>query len=779
MPKEPKKTTKTAGTKLPPAPAKAAVKTKAKTASAPAAKLTSSSGSGGVRIYTLSKELNLSTKEIMSMLTDLGVSVKQPSSAIDAQTAQVVRDLVSDRKKAAEAKTETKTAEKITDVKPADVKEKEKAQKAAVAIVSEKPHEQIEKPAESAAVAVKAQIETAEAEKEKTAEEEVSHPAQIEAEPEKKKEEKTLEVSLPLTVREFAQMVGTPPNTMIKDFLALGMLLSINQTVDQDAAERWAKQHGIQLAAKTKDELVFADDEADKEEDLKPRPPYVTVMGHVDHGKTKLLDAIRKSNVADKEAGGITQHIGAYKVRHHDRNIVFLDTPGHEAFTAMRARGAKITDIVVLVVAADDGVMPQTIEAIHHAKAAGVPIIVAINKIDKPDVNVDRVKRQLSDQGLLPEEWGGDTVCVPVSAKFVKGIDELLEMLLLQADLLELKCNPTARARGTVVEAKLDKGKGPVATVLVQRGTLKVGDVIVVGQTWGKVRAMLDDHFMRVEQSSPGDPVEILGLSAVPQAGDVLQSVADEKAAKKLIDKIKQQTSIQKSMLRVSMKDLYNQIKEGKIKEFNLILKVDVQGSLEAVEQALLSLPQDKVRLHIIHGAASSITETDIMLASASNAVCIGFHAKPTPKALKFAELENVEIKTYDVIYELVEDMKRAMEGLLDPQLQETIIGTARVLQTFRIPKVGVIAGCMIQEGMARRGCEVRVKRENDVLHKGKLDTLRRFKDDVKEVAAGYECGISVSSFHDYKADDVLELFEIKEVKSELVSSIKDGGRNL
>ncbi len=772
MTKETKKTTKK--TPVKPAGAPDAATQKTDTPSKKTQKAAS-----GVRIYDLAKELGLTSKETLSMLAELGFPGKVPSNAIDEQTAQVIRDLVHGGKKE-EQKPLIKPS---ADEKAAPPGIEASAKPAPSEIKSEAPKHE-EKPSASVSVP-----QTEEAPAAPPQEVKLEKPEEAPPVIDKKAhetppaptpvEEKLVEISLPLTLRDFSDAVKISPNTVIKDFLSLGMMLSINQTVDEEAANRWAKLHNILLVVKTKGESVLDDDEIGRDEDLRPRPPFVTVMGHVDHGKTKLLDAIRKSNVADREAGGITQHIGAYKVWKNDRTIVFLDTPGHEAFTAMRARGAKITDIVVLVVAADDGVMPQTIEAIHHAKAAKVPIIVAINKVDKPDINVDRIKRQIADQGLVPEEWGGETVCVPVSAKYIKGIEELLEMICLQADMLELKSNPVMRARGAVVEAKLDKGKGPVATVLIHRGTMRVGDVVVVGQTWGRVRAMLDDHFERVEQALPGDPVEVLGLSSVPQAGDVLYAVDDDKTAKKIIDKIKQQTQLQKSLLRVSLKDLYNQIKEGKIKELNLVLKVDVQGSLEAIEQALSSLPQEKVRLHVIHGAVGDITETDIMLATASNAICIGFHTKATVKAVKQAELENVEIKTYEIIYNLIEEMKAAMEGLLEPQYEESIIGTAKVLDTFRIPKIGTIAGCIIQDGLAKRGSSVRVKRENEMLYKGKIETLKRFKEDVREVQSGYECGIYVSSFNDYKAGDILEIFETKEVKSELVSTVKDGRGNL
>jgi len=493
-------------------------------------------------------------------------------------------------------------------------------------------------------------------------------------------------------------------------------------------------------------------------------------MGHVDHGKTSLLDAIRKTNVTATEAGGITQHIGAYTVEHGDRRITFIDTPGHEAFTSMRARGAQVTDVAILVVAADDGVMPQTIEAINHARAAEVPIIVAINKIDKPEAQPERVKRQLADQGLLPEDWGGKTVMVPVSARTKQGLDTLLEMVLLVADMEDLKANPERFARGTIIESKLDKGRGPVATLLVQSGTLRVGDVFTCGTTWGKVRAMVDDKGKRLKKAGPSQPVEVLGFVDVPSAGDTFVVVGDERKVKEIAAKRqeKKRREEQDAARRLTLDDVYRQIKEGQMKELNLIVKADVQGSVEALEKALSGIQHGEVKVKVIHGGVGAVSESDVMLASASGAIIIGFNVRPDPNARKVAEREKVDIRTYRIIYEAVDDIKAAIVGLLAPEYKEVVIGRAEVRQLFRVPKVGVVAGCFVSDGKITRTAGIRLIREGRVTWEGKIDSLKRFKDDVREVAEGYECGIGLENFNDIKEGDILEAFVNEEVKREV-----------
>ncbi|HQO43642.1 MAG TPA: translation initiation factor IF-2, partial [Bacillota bacterium] len=511
---------------------------------------------------------------------------------------------------------------------------------------------------------------------------------------------------------------------------------------------------------------VLLKTEEDRPEDLRPRPPVVTIMGHVDHGKTSLLDAIRQTNVIATEAGGITQHIGAYTVTIGDRKIAFLDTPGHEAFTAMRARGAKVTDIAVLVVAADDGVMPQTVEAINHAKAADVALIIAINKIDKPGANPDRVKQELTEYGLVSEEWGGDTIMVPVSAKKREGISELLEMILLVAEMQELKANPNKKGKGTVIEAELDKGKGPVATVLIQDGSLSLGDYFIVGSTHGKVRGMIDDKGKRIKKAGPSTPVEIQGLDEVPDAGDIFIVVDDEKTAKTISEKRKEKQRLSQiqSKQTVSLEELFNQIQEGKVKELNIILKADVQGSVEAVRQSLARLSNEEVKVNTIHGGVGAITESDVMLASASNAIIIGFNVRPQPMAIALAEKEKVDIRLYRVIYNAIEDVEAAMKGMLEPEYKEVLLGHAEVRATFKASAVGTIAGCYVTDGKINRNNDIRVIRDGIVIHEGKLASLKRFKDDAKEVNAGYECGLNIEKFNDIKEGDIIESYTTEAV---------------
>ncbi|MGI6284908.1 translation initiation factor IF-2 [Neomoorella humiferrea] len=573
-----------------------------------------------------------------------------------------------------------------------------------------------------------------------------------------------------ITVQELAKRLGKTAAEVIKFLMGQGIMATINQELDIDTAAIVAQEMGAIVEVKEEKPITLLEDQPDDPETLRERPPVVTVMGHVDHGKTSLLDAIRRTNVTATEAGGITQHIGAYQVKIKDRKITFLDTPGHEAFTAMRARGAQVTDIAILVVAADDGVMPQTVEAINHAKAAGVPIVVAINKIDRPDANPERVKQQLSEYGLIPEEWGGDTIMVPVSAVKKEGINELLEMTLLTADMMELKANPDRPARGVVIEAKLDKGRGPVATVLVQKGTLKVGDNLVAGAVYGRVRALFDDKGERVKSAEPSMPVEVLGLSDLPQAGDIFQVVEDEKLARQ-IAALRQEEHRQeefKAAAKTSLDDLFKQMEAGEVKELNLVVKGDVQGSVEALRAALEQLSTSEVKVSIIHGGVGAITESDVMLAAASKAIIIGFNVRPDANARRAAEEAGVEIRLYRVIYEVIDEVKAAMTGLLEPEKREVILGRAEVRATFKVPKVGTVAGCFVTEGKIQNRALARVIRDGVVVFEGRIESLKRFKDDVREVAQGYECGVGLEKFNDIKVGDIIEAYAIEEVKREL-----------
>jgi translation initiation factor IF-2 len=575
---------------------------------------------------------------------------------------------------------------------------------------------------------------------------------------------RVIRISEVITVGDFAREMGIKAGDVIKKLMNLGMMASINQVLDVDTATLVAADFDYQVenVAFNADSVLEVEHQVEEESMLVPRPPVVTIMGHVDHGKTSLLDAIRSTNVTAQEHGGITQHIGAYHVQVDGRSVTFLDTPGHEAFTAMRARGAKVTDIVVLVVAADDGVMPQTIEAINHARAAEVPIIVAVNKIDKPDADLERVKRGLSEHGLVSEDWGGDTVFAPVSAKTQEGIPHLLEMLLLQADILELEANPDKLSRGTIVEAKLDRGRGPVATVLVQEGTLRVGDAFVCGVFHGKVRAMINDLGQKVESAPPSSPVEILGLQGVPQAGDSFIAVADESKARQVAEHrhTKQRENELVKSSKVSLEELYDQIKTGDVKELRVVVKADVQGSVEALTDALTRMSTAEVKLRVLHGSVGGITESDILLAAASNAIVIGFNVRPESKGQALASQEVVDVRLYTVIYEAVADVRAAMEGMLEPTFREQTQGRVDIRQIFNIQGVGTIAGCYVTEGKIQRGNLVRILRDHVVVHEGKLASLKRFKDDVREVSAGYECGLSIEAFQDIKQGDVVEAYE-------------------
>ena len=580
-----------------------------------------------------------------------------------------------------------------------------------------------------------------------------------------KASKRVVRISEVITVGDLSREMGVKAGEVIKKLMGMGMMATINQVLDTDTATLIASEFDHQVenvAVDVESTLELEHQVEDQDTALAARPPVVTIMGHVDHGKTSLLDAIRSTNVTAQEHGGITQHIGAYHVQVDGRSVTFLDTPGHEAFTAMRARGAKVTDIVVLVVAADDGVMPQTVEAINHARAAEVPIIVAVNKIDRPDADLEKVKRGLSEYGLVAEDWGGDTVFAPVSAKTHEGVPHLLEMLLLQADILELKANPEKLARGTIVEAKLDRGRGPVATVLVQEGTLHVGDAFVCGVYHGKVRAMIDDRGRKVEGAPPSFPVEILGLQGVPQAGDSFVSVADEGKARQVAEYRhgKQREAELVKSSKVSLEELYDQIKAGDVKELRVVLKADVQGSVEALTDALSRMSNNEVKLKVIHGSVGGITESDILLATASNAIVIGFNVRPESKAAALASREGVDVRLYTIIYEAVADVRAAMEGLLEPTFREQTQARVEIRQTFNIAGAGTIAGCYVSEGKIARGNSVRLLRDQVVVFEGKLASLKRFKDDVREVSAGYECGLSLEGFQDIKQGDVIEAFE-------------------
>jgi translation initiation factor IF-2 len=574
-----------------------------------------------------------------------------------------------------------------------------------------------------------------------------------------------------VTVGDLAKKMGVKAGDVIKKLMALGVMTTINQSIDHETATIVAGELGYEVAVEFFEEKeLLREPESSISDEPLPRSPIVTVMGHVDHGKTTLLDAIRHTNVAEKEAGGITQHIGAYSVDVDGRKVVFIDTPGHEAFTAMRARGAQVTDIVVLVVAADDGVMPQTVEAINHAKAAGVPIVVAINKVDKPEANPDRIKRQLSETGLMPEEWGGETLFAEVSARRRIGIKELLELVLLQADVLELKANPYKRANGVVIEAELDRGRGPVATAIVKEGTLRIGDYLVAGLTFGRVRALIDDKGERVSEAGPSMPVEILGLSGVPSAGDQLYVVKDERTAKEIVQhrELKGREALAAKTRKLSLESLFDSLREGETKELPLIIKADTQGSVEALKDAIARLSTDRCRVKIIHAGVGAVNETDIVLGSASNAVIVGFNVRPDPKALEIAEEEEVSLELHTIIYDAVDRIKKAMEGLLEPVIKERIVGHAEVKATFHISNMGTIAGCFVVDGKIIRGYSIRIIRDGAAIFTGKISSLKRFKEDVKEVQSGYECGIGIENFNDIKVGDMFEVYTFDEIKQTL-----------
>ncbi|MGG7057650.1 translation initiation factor IF-2 [Clostridium tertium] len=674
-----------------------------------------------IRVYELAKELEISSKELIELLmNEFSVDVKNHMSVIEDEDAELIKELIGETD-AAKNKTivdeyEEILAEEVNN--QAKKKKKKKTDESAGAI------------GEGGSGVV--------------------------------------EIGETITVKELAEKLGKPSADVIKTLIFTGVMAGINQEIDFATAEKVCEKYECLVAKKEeKEELEVVEDEEIVEENLVKRPPIVTVMGHVDHGKTSLLDAIRKANVTAHEAGGITQHIGAYTVNLNGEKLTFLDTPGHEAFTAMRARGAQVTDVVILVVAADDGIMPQTKEAINHCKAADVPMIVAINKIDRPGANIDRVKQELTEYELVAEDWGGDTICVPVSAKTGENLEQLLEMVLLTAEMAELKADPKRKAKGTVIEAKLDKGRGAVATLLIQNGTLHVGDSILVGSTYGRIRAMFDDKGKSIKSAGPSIPVEILGLSEVPAAGDRFTVVKDEKTARNMAEARKQKIKDESfhSANRVSLEDLYSQIQEGTVKELGIIVKADVQGSVQAIKQSLEKLSTEDVKVRVIHGGVGAITETDVTLATASNALLIGFNVRPDSNATAVADKDGVEIKTYRIIYDAIEDVKSAMIGMLDPEYKEVINGKAEVRMVYKISNIGTIAGCYVIDGKILRNSEVRIIRDGIVIFESTLASLKRFKDDAKEVNSGYECGLSVDKFNDIKEGDIIESFSMQAVE--------------
>lgn len=710
-----------------------------------------------VRIYELAKKLGYVNKVFVEELAKEGIEVKSHMSTVDEETADLVMTLFS-QQTPAKATPEKKEAAPKAEKEPKKTQEKSPAKKKSEPASAKEPPAPQKPKVEEPAAPVK-EVPLA--------------PVAEEPERDDRRSRRQKKISLPdaLTVKELADKLSIKATEVIKELMKLGQMTTINQMIDNDTAEIVCTEFGfeVEVAKEKYEDVVLAEEieeEEDNPEDMVFRAPVITVMGHVDHGKTRLLDAIRNANVMDGEAGGITQHIGAYRVTTEKGTAVFLDTPGHEAFTAMRARGAQVTDLIILVVASNEGVMPQTREAVAHAKAAGVPIMVAMNKMDLPDANPDRVKQQLSELELIPDDWGGDTVYSPVSAKEGDGVDDLLDIAILQSEMLELKANPSRSARGIVIEAKLDKGRGPVATVLVQRGTLSVGDNFVAGSWNGKVRALLDDQGRKIKTAGPSTPVEILGISGVPQAGDEFSGVADERTAREIGSRRQQHERLvaMLPMARVSLDTFLEGVKKGIVKELNIILKADVQGSLEALKESLSKLGNDEVAVKILHASAGGITETDVMLAAASAAIIVGFNVRPTPGADETAKREKVDIRLYSVIYHAIEEVKAALEGILDPHIREIVRGHAEVRDTFHIPNVGLISGCYVTDGTIQRGSEVRLIRDSVVVYTGRLSSLRRFKEDVSEVQQSYECGIGIEKFQDVKEGDIIEPFVTEEV---------------
>ncbi len=695
-----------------------------------------------VRVYELAKELGINSKKLITVLQELNVDVKNHMSTMGEEEAKRVMEAL------------TKGEKKPAKDGPAEKPGKDKPQEKKAVKVS--PVSQGKRP-----------IAAGKGKKAKFVKESRKARKAAKAAREKIKPDEALHLEGRVTVGELAGRLNVQPSEILGKLLGIGIISNINQPLDEDTLDILAEEYGIKFELKpdpVEQELLSLEEDEEVRQ-LRVRPPVVTVLGHVDHGKTSLLDSIRETNVIASEAGGITQHIGACTVEVSGKKIVFLDTPGHEAFTAMRARGAQVTDIAVLVVAADDGVMPQTVEAVNHVKAAGVPIIVAINKIDKPNANLDRVKQQLSEVALIPEEWGGDTICVPVSALKGEGLEDLLEMVLLVAEMAEFKADYSRLARGTVIEAKLDKGRGPVATVLIQDGAMKIGDPIICGNIYGKIRALLDDKGKRIKKADPSTPVEILGLNDVPQAGDNFMVVKDEKLVKQIAakrgEKLREATL--RKVQKVSLDDLFKQSQEAEV-DLNIIIKADVQGSAEALKDSLLKIDSEKVKIKIIHIGVGAINESDIMLASASNAIIIGFNVRPEANARKLAEKEEVDLRLYRVIYEIIENIKAAINGMLEPEYEEVVLGQAEIRHIFKVSRLGTVAGSYVLEGTINRNAGIRVIRDGKVVHEGKIESLKRFKDDVKEVAGGFECGILLENFNDLRESDILESFIFRKV---------------
>ena len=757
------------------------------------------------RVYELAKNLNMKSKDVIQKLSDIGITVKSALSSVTEQEAEKLVEFIKKKKKQNSSGVALKTKVpkrppdrrvvefKSVQQKSESVKGKksdrkknlnDKDMKEDVKEDKNKKYKSVKKGKKNRAVQkLMEDVKDIKDDKKKagkpSAKKDKKHKKsksdkQLPAQPAEKKPivKKSIVIEETITVQKLAEKLRVTAADIIKSLMELGVMATINQEIDSDTAILVADKFGYEVHVKEEEdieEIIMAEPEDDPK-DLKPRPPVVAIMGHVDHGKTSLLDAIRKTNVTEKEAGGITQHIGAYQVEVDGKKITFLDTPGHAAFTSMRARGAQVTDIAVLVVAADDGVMPQTVEAINHIKAAGVHMIIAVNKIDKPDANPNKVYQDLANLGLVVEKWGGDIVSVEVSAKKRIGLDELLEMILLVAEIAELKANPDRPARAVVIEAKLDKGRGPVTTVLVKNGTLKQGDIVIAGCAYGRVRAMIDHKGRRIKEAPPSTPVEILGLNDVPNASDILVVVEDEKTAKAVVEKrLEKKRKLElNANKKISLDDLFEQIQEGKVKELPIIVKADVQGSVEALTQALVGLSNDEVKINVVHGGVGAITETDIMLASASNAIVLGFNVRPNVNAKKAAKTEKVDLRLYRVIYEAIDDIKKAMSGLLEPEYQEVVIGRVEVRKTFKASKIGTIAGSYVVDGKVTRDAKVRVIRDGIVIHEGEIDTLKRFKDDVKEVVQGYECGITIKNFNDIKEGDEMEIYAEEAVKREI-----------
>ncbi|MCL0032351.1 translation initiation factor IF-2 [Peptococcaceae bacterium] len=752
------------------------------------------------RVYELAKDLNMKSKDVIQKLSDIGITVKSALSSVTEQEAEKLVEFIKKEKKqnSSDVALKTKVPKRPPDRRVVEFKSvqqksesvkgkksdrkknlNDKDMKEDVKEDKNKKYKSVKKGKKNRAVQkLMEDVKDIKDDKKKagkpSAKKDKKHKKsksdkQLPAQP---AEKKPIVIEETITVQKLAEKLRVTAADVIKSLMELGVMATINQEIDSDTAILVADKFGYEVHVKEEEdieEIIMAEPEDDPK-DLKPRPPVVAIMGHVDHGKTSLLDAIRKTNVTEKEAGGITQHIGAYQVEVDGKKITFLDTPGHAAFTSMRARGAQVTDIAVLVVAADDGVMPQTVEAINHIKAAGVHMIIAVNKIDKPDANPNKVYQDLANLGLVVEKWGGDIVSVEVSAKKRIGLDELLEMILLVAEIAELKANPDRPARAVVIEAKLDKGRGPVTTVLVKNGTLKQGDIVIAGCAYGRVRAMIDHKGRRIKEAPPSTPVEILGLNDVPNASDILVVVEDEKTAKAVVEKrLEKKRKLElNANKKISLDDLFEQIQEGKVKELPIIVKADVQGSVEALTQALVGLSNDEVKINVVHGGVGAITETDIMLASASNAIVLGFNVRPDVNAKKAAKTEKVDLRLYRVIYEAIDDIKKAMSGLLEPEYQEVVIGRVEVRKTFKASKIGTIAGSYVVDGKVTRDAKVRVIRDGIVIHEGEIDTLKRFKDDVKEVVQGYECGITIKNFNDIKEGDEMEIYAEEAVKREI-----------